>query len=217
MIIITNFKTYKTAIGDEAVCLAQLHEEAAQETGTQFAIAASALDLENVINSCENLPVFAQHIDAAGFGSFTGKIPAQQVANMGVTGTILNHSENRLDKAYLAECVAAAQEAGLKVVVCAETVEEGVEFMSMKPDFIAVEPPELIGGDISVSTANPGIIKDAVEQIGAGKVIVGAGVKNAEDVRIAKELGASGILLASGVTKAENPKAVLLDLAKGAK
>ena len=49
------------------------------------------------------------------------------------------------------------------------------------------------------------------------KLLVGAGVKNGEDVRLAIELGAKGVLLASGVTKASDPKAVLLDLASGLK
>ena len=39
-----------------------------------------------------------------------------------------------------------------------------------------------------------------------------AGVKNGADVAAALELGASGVLLASGVTKANDPKAVLNDL-----
>jgi triosephosphate isomerase len=87
----------------------------------------------------------------------------------------------------------------------------------MGADFVAVEPPELIGGDISVSTANPELISDAVATIGAGKVLVGAGIKNAEDVRIALKLGAVGVLVASGVVKAADPVAALEDLCKGMK
>ena len=216
MIIITNFKTYQTAMGKNAISLAHKHQTVAEETGITFAVAPSIIDLEKVVEECPHLPVFAQHVDFAEHGSYTGKIPPEYVKQMGVTGTILNHSENRIDREKLAKKAAKAKDAGLTVVMCAETVEEGVELMELcNPDFIAVEPPELIGGDISVSTANPEIIKDAVKQLGEGKVIVGAGVKNAEDVRIAKQLGASGILLASGVTKAADPETVLKDLASG--
>ena len=45
-------------------------------------------------------------------------------------------------------------------------------------------------------------------------VLCGAGVKTREDVFKAISLGARGILLASGVTKAKDPRAVLLDLVK---
>ena len=216
MLIITNFKTYDSALGQKAIALASVHEEVMQNTNITFGVAPSALDLSAVNSQCQKVKVFAQHIDAADYGSFTGKIPPTALKKIGVYGTILNHSENRLEINYLKQCVQKAKEAGLVVVICAETVAEGVSFLKFNPDFIAVEPPELIGGDISVATANPDIIQDAVQQIGSNKVIVGAGIKNAEDVKIAKKLGASGILLASGVTKAENPKLVLEDLAKGA-
>ena len=42
----------------------------------------------------------------------------------------------------------------------------------------------------------------------------GAGVKNGADVAKAIELGAEGVLLASGVTKANDPAAVLADLVR---
>jgi triosephosphate isomerase len=93
----------------------------------------------------------------------------------------------------------------------------GAKITEFEPDLIAVEPPELIGGDISVSNAQPEVITKALELIGAGKLLVGAGVKSGEDVKKAIELGASGVLLASGVTKAENPEKVLEDLANGLK
>ena len=43
-------------------------------------------------------------------------------------------------------------------------------------------------------------------------MLCGAGVKNGADVKMAIELGAEGVLLASGVTKASDIKAVLDDL-----
>ncbi len=214
MLIITNFKTYETALGENALKLAKMHEEIKEE-GVTFCVAPSIIDIEKVCDKCPNLTVFAQHVDAAGFGSFTGKVPPELIKKIGATGTILNHSEYRLNE--LEAAVKKSKEFGLKVIICAETVDEGVELAKLNPDFIAIEPPELIGGNVSVSTANPEIIRDAVKRIGKGKVIIGAGIKNAEDVRIAKKLGASGVLLASGITKASDPKKVLRDLADGAK
>jgi triosephosphate isomerase len=53
----------------------------------------------------------------------------------------------------------------------------------------------------------------AVRRIDEGiMVLCGAGVKNGRDVRKAVELGASGVLLASGVVKAKEPRMVLADL-----
>jgi triosephosphate isomerase len=82
-----------------------------------------------------------------------------------------------------------------------------------------VEPPELIGGDISVTTADPGIVSGTVTAVKAlnknVKILCGAGVKNGKDVRMAIELGADGVLLASGVVKAADKESVIRDLALG--
>ena len=90
-------------------------------------------------------------------------------------------------------------------------------YVLQRGDLIAVEPPELIGGDISVSKAEPEVIERSVQMLGQNRVLVGAGVKNSDDIRIALSLGASGVLLASGVTKAPDPYAVLMDLVSGLK
>ncbi len=212
--IVTNFKTYESATGEKAVELAKIHEAVAKETGADIQVSVQAVDLA-VIAKTISIPVLSQHIDPVQFGSATGHILPEAVKMAGATGTLLNHSERRLEREVLTKSIVRAKEAGLKVIVCAETPEEGAGFLEFDPDFIAVEPPELIGGDISVSSAKPEIIENAARLIGSEKLLVGAGVKNGEDVRTCIKLGAKGVLLASGVTKAADPKAVLLDLANG--
>lgn len=216
-LILTNFKTYQSATGKSALDLAKKHELVAKATGQNIAVAVQAFDLANIAKNID-IHVFAQNIDIAEYGSFTGWNMAEAAKEAGAYGTILNHSEHRVPFEILGKAIQRAKEVGLKTVVCAETAQEAAEIMQkFNPDLVAVEPPELIGGDISVSTSNPGIIRDSVELIGAGKVLVGAGIKNGEDVKIAVELGSVGVLLASGITKAENPEAVLQDLVAGLK
>ena len=74
----------------------------------------------------------------------------------------------------------------------------------------------MIGGDISVTTANPRIVESTVESVKdvnkAVRVLCGAGVKTGKDVAAAIDLGADGVLLASGVVKAKDQYAVLTDL-----
>ena len=214
IMIIVNFKIYEKAVGIDAVALAKIHEVIAKETGANIIVAVNALDLAEVAKAV-SIPVFAQHVDPTGFGSFTGGIVPELAKKLGATGTLLNHSEKRLgDK--LPACIEAAKKAGLTTVVCAESPEEAEKISSeLQPDYVAVEPPELIGGDISVTNANPEIIEDAVQRVGNAKLLVGAGVKNGVDVATALKLGAQGVLLASGVTKAEDPAEVLRDLASG--
>ena len=95
-------------------------------------------------------------------------------------------------------------------IVCSPSFE-ATEEMERKfdPHKFAFEPPELIGGDISVSTAQPEIIKKVVDISPERQILVGAGVKTLEDIKISLELGAIGILVASGIVKAEDPGAVV--------
>jgi triosephosphate isomerase len=86
------------------------------------------------------------------------------------------------------------------------------------PDAVAIEPPELIGSGIPVSKAQPEIVRGAVGAVkGVNpkvRVLCGAGITDGEDVTAALELGAEGILVASGVVKAKDPASALMDLAR---
>ena len=119
----------------------------------------------------------------------------------------------------MAKSVPRCRELGLEVIACADDIVEAETLAKLSPDYIAIEPPELIGGDVSVTTANPEIVSGAVERIRAANpnvgVLCGAGVKSRKDVAKALELGTVGVLLASGVVKAKDPEAALRDLVKG--
>lgn len=214
-LILTNFKNYKSAIGNNAETLVENHIEARKKTRHNFAVAINTLDIQNIAKKyAVRLPIFAQHCDDATYGSSTGKILPEYLRDLGVAGVILNHSENRFtDFETLQKTVQSAKNSGLTVVLCVESAEEGENFShKTNADFIAVEPPELIGGEISVSTSQPELITNSSEKIGSEKLLIGAGIKNGSDVKIAVEKGSAGVLLASGVTKSSDPQAVLLDL-----
>lgn len=215
-LILVNFKVYEQSTGENAVELAKIHEKVAKETGASIAIAVSALDLQKVASSV-NIPVFAQHIDPVSYGSHTGKIVPDLVKEAGAYGILLNHAEHQLENETIMKSVEMAKACGLFTIVCAESPERASQIIKYNPDLIAVEPPELIGGDISVSKADPGVIERAVQLVGENRLLVGAGVKTGEDVRIAIALGASGVLLASGVVKAKDPYSALMDLVSGLK
>jgi triosephosphate isomerase len=116
-------------------------------------------------------------------------------------------------------CLMRAKDLGLDTLVCTNNVGTSKAVSTFFPSMIAVEPPELIGGDISVTTADPGIVSNTVQAVRSinktVKILCGAGVKNGRDVTKAIELGADGVLLASGVVKAKNKEEVLRDLAAG--
>jgi len=212
--VIVNFKTYESATGDNALELAKVHDKVARETGISFAICVQAIDLYRITQEV-SIPVFAQHVDPIIYGSHTGSILPEVVKQAGAYGTLLNHAEYQLEFDVIASSIARAKDVGLTTCVCANTPEVAAKIAEFNPDFIAVEPPELIGGDISISSAKPEVVTKAVSLVGDIKLLVGAGVKNSQDTKKAIQLGASGVLLASGVTKANNPYEILTDLAKG--
>ena len=214
-VVAINFKTYEEATGQKALELALICDEIAENSKALIIICVQPTDIYR-IKQHVSIPVFAEHIDPLDPGSHTGKIIPHAIKDAGAEGTLINHSENRLRVDIIEESVNSAKKYGLKTIVCANDAIIGQALYSMKPDFIAVEPPELIGGNVSVSNAKPEIIKDAVHRIGkiGGEhhLLVGAGVKNAKDVKRCLELGAQGVLLASGVTKAKDPRKVLKNL-----
>jgi triosephosphate isomerase len=151
------------------------------------------------------------------YGAHTGYIIPSAIKYAGATGTLINHSEHNLTFNFkeIENRINVAKEAGLEVCVCARTARVAKKIARYKPDYIAVEPAELIGGDISISTAKPQLIKKSVDATYPVPLLVGAGVKNREDVRKGVELGAKGILVASGVVKAKDVKAAIIDLLEG--
>jgi len=203
-IILINFKTYKQATGENALKLAKIIDEASKESNAEFIIAAQATDIKQIKDNV-SVEVFAQNIEPFEQGKGTGHIIAESVKQAGASGTLINHSEYQTSIDNIKRLVAKAKELNLKSVVCANNVEIAEKISKFNPDFVAVEPPELIGGDISVAEAKPDVIENAVKRIN-GNVLVGAGINKAKDLKVSLKLGAKGILLASAITKAENPK-----------
>lgn len=216
-IVIVNFKTYAEATGKRALELAKKAERINDETAVSMGVAPQFTDLAVVAESVD-IPVFAQHIDPIKPGGHTGHVLAESVKEAGAKGTLINHSERQLKLSDVDEIVRIAREKGLLTVVCANNPSVSVAAAALKPDFIAIEPPELIGTGISVSKAKPEVVKGTVQlvrNINAGVVILcGAGISSGEDVRAALRLGTQGVLVASGIVKAKDPYAVMFEFAE---
>lgn len=217
-VIAVNFKTYQEAVGPRAVALAKACEAIAEETGFSIVVAPPMPDLAAVVSSV-SIPVYSQHADDVRPGGTTGHVTPENVSASGAAGTLLNHSERRITIAHIEALVGRCRALGLKTIVCTNNIGVTKACAAFEPDFVAIEPPELIGGEVSVTAANPGIVSDSVEAaktVSADvRVLCGAGVKTGADVAKAIELGTDGVLLASGVVKAADPAKVLADLVSG--
>jgi len=212
-----NFKTYSEATGRNAAKLAKTAEKISLETEVCIGLAPQFVDIASIA-SAVSVPVFAQHIDPIAPGSYTGHILPESIREAGAVGTLINHSERRLKLADIDATITRARESDLLSVVCANNAAVSAAAAALKPNMIAVEPPELIGTGIPVSKAKPEVVSgtvDLVKRVDPDVVILcGAGITRGEDVAAALRLGTEGVLVSSGVVKAKDPYKVLLEFAE---
>jgi len=208
--LIVNLKTYEHGSGAAAVQVAETCESVAEETGAAVAVAVQNADIDRVSDAV-GIPVYAQHVDPAAYGSNTGSALVETLAFNGASGVLINHSEDQVPVDVVEASVRRATDAGLETVVCAESPDIAATVSAFSPDYVAFEPPELIGGDVSVASAQPELVEAAVER-STVPVLTGAGVKGENDVETAVELGTQGVLVASGVVKADDPAEAIRDL-----
>jgi triosephosphate isomerase len=210
MFVLVNLKAYPC----DPVAVAEAAAAVAEDSGVRIAVAPQAADLSAVAET--GVETWAQHVSPVEHGSHTGSTLAERVAEAGAEGTLLNHSERRLKLADIDGGLQAAERVGLETMVCANDPQQVAAATALEPDGVAVEPPELIGTGTPVSVADPDVVRDAVEAAERidpdVPVYCGAGISTGEDVTAARDLGAEGVLLASGVAKAEDPRGALEDL-----
>ncbi len=217
-LIVLNFKTYRESTGSEAIRLARICEEVSSDCSLEIVAVPQVADIYSIAGAVK-IPVFSQHVDGVGYGGFTGHVTAASLKAAGASGSLINHSERRLGLAEIEASIAACRQAGLKSIVCTNNVATTRAAAALEPDYVAVEPPELIGSGIPVSKADPEIVTRSVEAVkriapNVG-VLCGAGITHGEDLRSALELGSEGVLLASGIIKAKDQKKALEELVSG--
>ena len=214
-IVILNYKTYLESSGENALELARALKSASEESGITMVAAPQAADIYRIQDQI-SLPIFAQHIDPITPGGHTGSNLIETLIEAGISGSLINHSENRMKLADIDEVIQLCKQNDIESCVCTKNIATSKAIATFSPDAVAVEPPELIGTGIPVSQAQPEVVEDSVKGVKSInkkiKVLCGAGISTGDDMKAAMDLGADGVLLASGIVKAENPKEALLDL-----
>lgn len=214
-IVILNYKTYLESSGENALELARALKSVSEESGITMVAAPQAADIYRIQDQI-SLPIFAQHIDPITPGGHTGSNLIETLIEAGISGSLINHSENRMKLADIDEVIQLCKQNDIESCVCTNNIATSKAIATFSPDAVAVEPPELIGTGIPVSQAQPEVVEDSVKGVKSInkkiKVLCGAGISTGDDMKAAMDLGADGVLLASGIVKAENPKEALLDL-----
>lgn len=219
-IVLINFKTYLEATGKLAVELSRKVAQVGRKHGVTVGVAPQFCDISHV-STVENLLIFGQHVDAIGPGAFTGQILGESLKAAGASGVLLNHSERMIRLSDVQRGIDRSRELGLTTVVCAGNADLAAAIALMKPDMVAIEPPELIGSGRAVSKEKPEVIVNSVKKIRtvnpSVRILCGAGITSGEDVYTALKLGSQGILVASGIVKAHDQEQVVSDFCEAAR
>jgi triosephosphate isomerase len=205
-IIVINFKTYKQ--GKSAIELAKQIEKISKD----IIIGVQSSDIYEITKSTK-LKVYSQHVDYQEKRKATGFILPEAVKKDKAVGSFLNHSEHKLKFNILKKTIKRCKENKLKTIVFASSIKEAVKIQKLNPDYLIYEPPELVGGKVSVSKAKPELIRKISEKLRM-KFLVGAGIHNKNDVKIAMKLGASGFAVSSAICEARNPSKKLKEMMK---
>ena len=204
---IINLKNYIETAGDNTLRIVKDAERVSEKLDVEIIISPPQPSLALIAKQTK-LKVISQHIDLKRHGATTGFYVAEIIEKVGAIGSLINHSEHGIRKEEIKQLIEKLKEINLLSFVCVKTVEELREILNFEPDFIAIEPPELIGTKKSISSEKPFLIQKSNELIKqenhGSKLICGAGINNGEDIKLAVANGASGILVSSSITRANN-------------
>lgn len=213
---IINCKNYEEISGDKIIKFVKTAEKVAKKYKIKIAIAPPQHLIGTVTKS--KIPILAQHIDDSKVGSTTGFVIPELLKKSKVAGSIINHSEHRISSQEITNLVLKLKELKMISVLCVRDVAEAKKYARLNPDYIAIEPPELIGSGKAVSKERPELITKAANAVrtakNSTKLLCGAGIVSGEDVSKAIELGSKGILVASGIIKAKNWNKIMSEFAK---
>ncbi len=213
---IINCKNYEEIAGDKIIKFVKIVEKISKKYKIKIAVAPPQHLVGLVSKS--SIPILAQHIDVSKVGSTTGFVVPELLKKSGVSGSLINHSEHRISSKEIAYLVSKLRDLKMISILCVKDVSEAKKYAKFNPDYIAIEPPELIGSGKAVSKEKPDLIIKAVEAVKSAKnktkLLCGAGIVSGEDVSKASELGSQGILVASGIIKAKSWTTMISEFAK---
>lgn len=213
--LIVNFKNYPEVMGEGSIRLSKAAAGLSWEVGIDVVVAPPTPMLHTIASTVK-IPVFAQRTELGEQGKSTGHAIPESIKAAGCAGSLLNHSESRIPMDVVRLTIERMKSIGLASCACAETTDEAVEIAAWDPEYLAIEPPELIGTGRAVSKARPELLTETADALGKagykGNLLCGAGIVSGEDVTAAMRLGTRGILVASSVVKAPDWPAKLREL-----
>ncbi len=213
---IINCKNYEEIAGNKIIEFVKIAEKIAKKHKIKIAIAPPQHLIGLVSNS--SIPILAQHVDNFNVGSTTGYMIPELLKKSKISGSLINHSEHRISEKEIIALILRLKELKMISVVCVKDVAEAKKYAKLNPDYIAIEPPELIGSGKAVSKERPELITKSADAVNSAnnktQLLCGAGIISGQDVAKALELGSKGILVASGIIKAKDWTKIIEEFSK---
>ncbi|MCS7093705.1 MAG: triose-phosphate isomerase [Candidatus Aenigmarchaeota archaeon] len=208
--IVLNFKSYKEALGRKAIKICEKIERVYKKSEIEIVVAPQFLDIPTIVEKF-SFPVIAQHVDEVEEGKFTGSVSLLSLKEHKVIGSLLNHSEKKVELNKIERIVKMAEKFGIKIFALASDLDESKKILKMGPYSLSYEPPELIGSGRAVSKEKPEVLRKFIELAEKSKIVkmAGAGISTAEDVRKALEIGCDGVLISSSFVFSKNKELFL--------
>ncbi|GAH15108.1 unnamed protein product, partial [marine sediment metagenome] len=140
---VINCKNYEEIAGDKIIKFVKIAEKISKKYKVKIAISPPQHLVGLVANS--SIQILAQHIDVSKVGSTTGFIIPELLKKSKVKGSLINHSEHRIASKEIEKLVLKLKELKMISILCVKDIAEVKKYVKLNPDYIAIEPPELIG------------------------------------------------------------------------
>lgn len=211
--IVVNFKNYQESFGEGALKLAEICKKVGEKNKVKIIPVVSALDAA-MIKKELGIEVWLQSVDDTFEGRGSGFVSPLKAVELGIDGSMLNHSEHRIKVGTLKKMLKSWPKK-FKSMVCISSLGQAESWAKkINCDFIAYEVKNLIGNkEKSIVSERKEAIKKIVEHYKKMPVLVGAGIRSAKDVKEALDLGVKGVLISSVIVKAKDPERELNKLA----
>ena len=211
--LVVNPKSY--LYGDSSLTLAKAADKVAHDTGLKIYFTCPFTDIRYLKENTYHIIVTAQHMESLKPGRGMGHIFGESLKAAGAGAVFLNHAENPMTLAEISKTLARAKELGLKTIVCADSLIEGVAVATMSPTILLCEPTDLIGtGQVADDSYTIEIVKK-IRAIDSGiGIMIASGITSADDVYNVIKLGANGSGATSGILSAPDPAKRIAEMAE---
>ena len=139
-LIIINCKNYLEVAGEKILQLSEIAKDISNSNKVQIMLAPPQNCLFYLSQSIK-LPLICQHIDDEKIGATTGFIIPELAKSYGAAGSLINHSEHRIEHTHIQNLVERLRQLNMTSIVCAATSKEVGELARLQPNMIAIEPP----------------------------------------------------------------------------